>query len=412
MQAAPLPTLSTSALPLRVNFAWMLIGNLIQAGAQWGVVVVLARLGSPDDVGGYALALAVVSPVFLFSNMHLRAILATDVGLETRAGTYFSLRVASSSMAAMALLVAAWFRNSQQGLVLAGLTTVKAFESISEVLYGEMQRTEQMDRIGKSMAARWGGTLVVTAVAMTWSGNLPTALVSMALVSAAVVISDLQAIQAVPWRSSFRDMKQLALSAAPLGLLMLMVSLNAAIPRYFLAGLSSQSAVGVFAAISYLSIALNTLVMAAGQAGGTAMARSFWARDGLAFASQSAKLLAMALALGFVGVGVALWKGSDLLQLLYGPCFASESAPLTWLMMAGALSYVASAMGYMLASARCFHRQLPALVLTSLTTALCCHLLIPQDGVVGAAKAQFAGYAVQTVLSFLLLIYSCTRRFR
>ncbi|MBS1829589.1 MAG: oligosaccharide flippase family protein [Acidobacteria bacterium] len=412
MQAAPISTVSTSALPLRVNFAWMLIGNIIQAGAQWGVVVVLARLGSPEDVGGYALALAIVSPVFLFSNMHLRAILATDVALETRAGTYFSLRLASSSLAALALLVAAVFRGPQQGLVLAGLTAAKAFEAISEVLYGEMQRTEQMDRIGKSMAARWGGALLVTAAAMNWSRSLLASLISIGLVSAAVAFWDLRTVRASRWRSSFGEMKQLAVSAAPLGLLMLMVSLNASIPRYYLAGLSSQSAVGVFAALSYVSIALNTLVIASGQAGGTSMARSFWARDGFAFAGQAARLLALALALGIAGVGASLWKGPELLELLYGPFFSRESEPLNWLMIAGALSYVASAMGYMLASARCFHMQLPTLILTSLTTALCCHLLVPQGGVAGAAKAQFAGYAVQTALSALLLIYSCARRFQ
>lgn len=412
MQAAPISTLSTSALPVRVNFAWMLIGNLIQAGAQWGVVVVLARLGSPEDVGGYALALAVVSPVFLFSNMHLRAILATDVALETGAGTYFSLRLASSSMAAMVLLVAACFRGPQQGLILAGLTVAKAFEAISEVLYGEMQRTEQMDRIGKSMAARWGGALLVTLLAMSGSRSLASSLISIGLVSATVAFWDLQTVRASRWRSSFGEMKQLAVSAAPLGLLMLMVSLNASIPRYYLAGLSSQSAVGVFAALSYVSIALNTLVIAAGQAGGTPMARSYWARDGFAFAGQAVRLLALALALGIAGIGAALWKGQDLLELLYGSYFSREGESLNWLMLAGALSYVASAIGYMLASARCFHLQLPTLILTSLTTALGCHFLVPRAGVTGAAQAQLAGYAVQTALSLLLLIYSCARRFR
>jgi len=407
--AIPAPVAS---LPLRVNFAWMLLGNFVQAGAQWGVVVVLARLGSPEDVGGYALALAIVSPVFLFSNMHLRTLLSTDVSLQTAAGAYFSLRLATSSAASLLLLAGALLQGPQHGLVLAGLTAAKAFEAVSELLYGEMQRTEQMDRIGKSMIVRWGGSLVVVLGTMYWNRGMLACLAGMAAVSAAVAASDVWAVQATRWSSSLRDVWKLAASAAPLGILMLMVSLNAAIPRYFLAGLVSQKAVGIFAALSYVSIALNTLVLAAGQAGGTAMARSFRTGEFPTFLRQSLKLLALAAALGLAGMAAAAWKGESLLLLLYGPNFAAESHSFLWLMLAGACSFVASAMGYILASVRCFHPQLPTLVATSSVTALCCHLWVPQSGVAGAAMAQTTGYAVQSALSVMLLGYFCERRFR
>ena len=165
-------TLPSASLPLRVNLAWMMIGNVVQAGAQWGIVVVLARLGDADSVGGYALALAIVSPVFLFFNMHLRALLATDVSLNTSVGTYFSLRLATASAATVLLLAAACFRGPEQGLVLAGLALAKAFEAISELLYGELQRTGQMDRIGKSMIVRWAGSLTVVVMAMWGTQSL------------------------------------------------------------------------------------------------------------------------------------------------------------------------------------------------------------------------------------------------
>lgn len=401
-----------ASLPLRVNFAWMLLGNFVQAGAQWGVVVVLARLGSPEYVGGYALALAIVSPVFLFSNMHLRTLLSTDISLQTGAGTYFALRLATSSAATVLLLAGALYRGAPYGLVLAGLTVAKAFEAVSELLYGEMQRTEQMDRIGKSMIIRWGGSLFVVLGIMYWNGGLLTCLAGMAIVSAVVAASDVWAVQAARWSSSLQSIGKLAASAAPLGILMLMVSLNAAIPRYFLAGLDSQKAVGIFAALSYVSIALNTLVMAAGQAGGTAMARSFRTGEFPTFLRQASKLVVLAAALGLAGMAAAAWKGESLLLLLYGPPFAEESNSFLWLMLAGACSYVASALGYMLASVRCFHPQLPTLVLTSLVTALCCHLWVPQSGVSGAAMAQTAGYAVQSLCSVILLGYFCERRFR
>ena len=268
-------------------------------------------------------------------------------------------------------LAAAWFRGREQGLVLAGLSLSKAFEAISELLYGELQRTGQMDRIGKSMIVRWAGSLTVVVMAMWGTQSLVASLLAMAFLSATVAASDMRYTHALRFKSTVLEMSSLASSAAPLGLLLLLVSLNAAIPRYFLAALWSQRAVGIFAALSYLSIAMNTLVMSAGQAGGTALAKSFWARDAIPFLRESTRLMALAVALGIGGIAAAFWKGEQLLSLVYGPAYAAEGTPLLWLMLSGALSFLASAMGYVLASTRCFHPQLPTLVLTALTTALC-----------------------------------------
>ncbi|MBL8177156.1 MAG: hypothetical protein JNK48_20950 [Bryobacterales bacterium] len=403
---------SASASPLRWNLAWMTFGNIAQAAAQWGIVVVLARLGSPHDVGAYALALAIVSPVFLFSNMHLRTLLATDIARHTETGNYLTLRVTASATATAFLFVGALAQASPQGLALVGLTVVKAFETISELLYGEMQRSEQMDRIGRSMIARWGGSLVATALVMYWSHSLLGCLTAMAAISAAVAAVDMQAVRASCRWSTWENVGRLAASAAPLGLLMLMVSLNASIPRYFLAGWDSPSAVGIFAALSYISIALNTLVIATGQAAGTAMARSFWLGNRSSFMRQASKLIALALTLGLGGIGIALWCGKSILLLLYGVPFAAESKSFLWLMLAGALSYVVSALGYLLAAARCYYPQLPTLVLASACTAACCWVWIPTHGVSGAAMAQSAGYGLQLVLSIGLLGYCTARRFR
>ncbi len=45
-------------LSLRTNVAWTIAGNVIYAASQWGVLIVLARLGSQEAVGQFGLALA------------------------------------------------------------------------------------------------------------------------------------------------------------------------------------------------------------------------------------------------------------------------------------------------------------------------------------------------------------------
>ena len=70
--------LRPSRLSLRKNFVWGLAGNVIYAGSQWLMLAVLARLTSPVVVGRYALGLAIGTPIFLFTNLNLARVQATD----------------------------------------------------------------------------------------------------------------------------------------------------------------------------------------------------------------------------------------------------------------------------------------------------------------------------------------------
>src|SRR5262245_17210531 len=50
-------------LSLRRNFSWSFAGNAVYAGCQWGMLMVMAKLGSPEVVGQFALGLAVTGPI-------------------------------------------------------------------------------------------------------------------------------------------------------------------------------------------------------------------------------------------------------------------------------------------------------------------------------------------------------------
>jgi len=84
---------------LRYNIGWTLSGNSIFALTQWAVVVLIARVGSPEMVGSYALALAITAPIFLFANLNLRAYQATDVEDAFQFGQYLTVRLLTSGIA-------------------------------------------------------------------------------------------------------------------------------------------------------------------------------------------------------------------------------------------------------------------------------------------------------------------------
>ena len=51
------------ALPLRKNLAWTLTGKLVYGGCLWGVLVAIAKLGTPDMLGQFALGYRPPAPL-------------------------------------------------------------------------------------------------------------------------------------------------------------------------------------------------------------------------------------------------------------------------------------------------------------------------------------------------------------
>src|SRR4051812_26106921 len=94
---------SGGRLSLRSNFAWTFVGNVIYAGCQWGMIVVLARLGSQELVGRFALGLAIAAPVLMFTNLQLRAVLATDAKQEHAFGDYLTVRLLTTATALLVI---------------------------------------------------------------------------------------------------------------------------------------------------------------------------------------------------------------------------------------------------------------------------------------------------------------------
>src|SRR4051794_13503685 len=84
---------SAAAPSLRFNFGWTFVGYSVYSLCQWGMVSILAKAGGAATVGQFALALAVSAPIFMFTNLQLRAVQATDARSEYRFSDYVGLRI-------------------------------------------------------------------------------------------------------------------------------------------------------------------------------------------------------------------------------------------------------------------------------------------------------------------------------
>jgi O-antigen/teichoic acid export membrane protein len=413
-------------LSLRANFAWTFIGNVVYAGCQWGMLVVLAKLGTPETVGRFALGLAVTAPVLIFTNLQLRGVLATDATHEYRFSDYLGLRLITTIVGLLIIggvvLVAGYQRQTAAVILVIGLA--KGFESVSDVFYALLQQNERMDRIAISMMIKAPLSLAalalgfyvtndllwaVAALAATWGLLLAVYDIrngALVLRGASQTPQNMRAQRTEsppPLRPCWtpRTLNSLTWLALPLGIAAMLISLNANIPRYFIEHHLGAQHLGIFAAMAYVMLACNTLMAALGQSASPRLSQYYAAGNRRAFGSLLIKLLSFGLILGGAGVLIAAVMGRAVLTLLYGPQYAEYAVVFRWLMIAAAISYVASFMNYGMVAARYFRVQTPLFLATSVITTLACALLIPNYQLLGAAYAtviamsfQLAGAAV------------------
>lgn len=426
-------------LTLRRNFSWTFTGHLVYAASQWGMLVLLAKLGSPEMVGQFTLGLAVTAPAIMFSNLQLRQIQATDAKGEYVFSDYLGLRLIATALALLiiaGITLKAGYRW-ETSLVILAIALAKAFESISDVFYGLIQQHERMDRIAIALMIKGPLSLLLLGIGVSLTGSVVGGAIGLAVAWALVLFGwdlrngrlilknsshqkeeeNLLVADAEPANSQNplyprwhgKTLAKLLWLALPLGFVMMLISLNTNIPRYFLERYLGERELGIFSAISYLMVAGNMVVSALAQSASPRLAKYYAAGNSTAFRTLMLKLVGVGLMLGAGGVFVAVVAGRPILTLLYKPEYADRADLFAWLMVVAGITYVASFLGYGITAARYFQVQMPLFALVTGASALACLWLIPTMGVQGAVIALIVGAIVQAVFSFAVIAYALYR---
>lgn len=385
------------ALSMRANMSWTLIGNMTYAATQWGVIVVIARLASPEAVGQYALGLAITAPIMLFASLKLRALQATDARCEYAFGHYLALRLIATMIALViiAALAIGGGYSSETLTVILLVAAIKAFDSLGDIVHGFLQQRERMDRIALSRMFTGVTQVMVCAGALAMTRNVVAATAGMALVSALVALTyDVRSARLLRSSSEtlmpvwdWTPLRRLAALGVPAGLTITLGSLTINIPRYVVAHRFDERDLGMFAAISAVALAGGMLVTALAQSAAPRLALYYAARNWRAFDGLLVRLIGTGTAFGAAGLLGAILFGHDALALLYGAAYAVHTDVLVWMMAACALQFGYVFLGSAINAMRRFTVQLPIQVVSCLIVAGGSMALVGPYGLAGGAMA-------------------------
>lgn len=409
----PLPAkVPLVAPPLRVSFTWTLAGNAVYAVTQFGILSVLAKLGSPTIVGQYALGLAITAPVFMLTNLQLRGIQATDALYEYKFADYFTLRCLCSFVGLLFIagIVVSSRYDSGTKLVVILIALAKTIETFSDLIAGHLQQFERLDQVARALMIRGTVSVIIFAAVFWVTRNLITTVAALAF-SWLVVIAlyDFRVVSPLLgqcrrfFRFSLEAQKKLLSISWPLGVVMTLISLNINIPRYILEHKLGTAELGIFASLAYLLTAINLVVIALGQSVCTRMARLFADRNILRFRALLDKLILFAMILGTVALGLAVVAGRPVLTLVYRPEYAEHVDLLLLMIVDATLVAIGSFLGFGMTAARCFRPQMPIMAVTVVVTVVFTLALVPRFGLMGAGYGLLIASFVRTVASYLVL---------
>ena len=321
-------------------------GNLLHAFSQVLVITLLTYFGGSESAGEYVLALSITAPVFLFLDLNLRVVRATDQDTDSQFWKYIALRVVTLCVAIVVIYVIYIMFLETNVWILCSIVFYRIGESLSNLSYGAMQRVQAGHSAGRSLVLKGLLTIIILSVIVpVSSGNALVTAIAMASVSLcwsivwdlrrAFVLSSINirkvGFLGIKRNINFQDIFQLAKKSSPLGLDAGITSLALNAPKYFIEAWLGTEALGVFGLLWQLTYSMQKLIGAIGHAGVSRLAKYKFDDAREKFWRLLNKLVVSTVLIGvfvvFFGTLILPW----VLGHLLGPTYSSTSVILALL---------------------------------------------------------------------------------
>lgn len=395
---------------LRKGFSWAFAGNMVFFVSQWAMGVILAKFGSPELVGEWTYAQAICIPIYIFSMLQLRAVLVSDSRDEYAFGHYFTLRVCTSIIATVICTVWAFVADAEPGVkwLIVAMAINQGTFTVRDIIINMSVKQERMNLYALSQFLQGGMSVVLFGAAFLLTRQLLLAVALMVLGRVLVtvlydglvcrrVMHHKSPAEARFWRPEWRKLLHLAWVAAPLGLIMGLISWRTQIPRLVLEEYYDKEALGYYGAVAMLLVALNMIYNSSGQTAGPRLAKYYAAGRSRAYKVLVAKLVAVCALAGLAGVLGAWLLGETVLRIVFTPEYAEYKWLLILMMVVGTLYGINNAVGYGVTATRTFRAQLWPNVVATGAALGCSYWLIPPFGIAGAVYALMIAVGCSTL---------------
>lgn len=394
---------------------FLLSGNILFAFSQWLILIFISHFSDNQAVGAYTYALALVTPVFMLTNLQLRPIVVAEFNLNSNFNykSYFALRFYSIFLAILASFLLSFLSTSNVWKVVLLLGCIKALESISDIIYAYYNAQGETKLISLSLAIKSLSLILIFGSLLYFYNLLNIGLIGIILIYVLILlVVDFRNIglNKKYFYLNIVDFKNIIILALPLGISVMLVALQSNIPRFFLEKFFNLETVGVFSVFYYFIIVGGIVINSICQFISPKFSILFKENKMHELNKLTIQAWGMAAFLGISGLIVSITLGDFFVNILYGSHYLFWIDVLNIIMFAGLFTYLSVVNGYLMTSLGLIKIQLPLFLFLTIFTLVLCWTLIPAYGLLGAAWATVASSAAQFILSTLILYMNMVRK--
>ncbi len=424
-------------LSLKANFSWALIGNFIDGFCQWGILVVIVKMGTPEMVGAFALGIAVCAPIMNFALLDLRTVQATDTRDDFLFSSYINLSTITATTGLIIIIgITLGFYNYGNNLsVIIFLGLFKLMENISMTYYGLFQKNEKMNYIAISLIVKGFLSLLMVILIMYFYRSIVFATLSLAFSWGLVMLLyDKKIADRILSRTEYPDgkschnysetkkiitksymepaiLKKLFLLSLPLGFALLIASLNANIPRYFVERFLNLRDLGIFTAMVYLAAIGIRFVMSLMQAFMPRLAKYFNTLKKKEFYNLYIKQLIIVVTTGLASLLLVALFGKQLVAIIYTAEYVGYSDILIWVMIFAFFEYMCIFLRNIMIISRLLKTDMAIRCVSLFILVLMCAIFIPTKGLFGAIIAMVS-YSITCFVGSAVINFIIIRKFK
>lgn len=400
---------NSQPLSLRSNSIWNIFASLSYSLTQWGILIVIAKFGSPEMVGIFTLALAITAPIVLLFRFDLRSVVASDSNDDYSFDDYYSLSIISTMFFIVTTITISLFYapNWEIVFVIIVFSLARAIESMSEVMYGQMQKHERLDLTAKSRIIKGIISLTLFLIIMAVTQNLVLATSGYFISWLIIYIIYDYPMAALFGRFSFKFTKKkllaLFLLSIPLGFAQLIGSLGSNVPRYFLEYFHDPKLLGFLGAIMYIISAGNNFVLAISAAILPKLSRHYSNYEIKDFIKLLVQFMLFILSLTSVALIIVRFVGEDILTLIYTVEYGQYGTEFFYFTVLGLIMYASQVLDSGLISTRVFKVQPYINLIALISIIISSYYFIPNHGIMGVLYSITIGQSLQFILSATVL---------
>ena len=398
------------------DMAFHSMGSLYYLVCQWLLTVLVVPLCSFEAAGILSLSISLTNVFFTLATFGIRIFQVSDAKGKYSPGLYISTRVLTS-LCSLGLCAIFLLCNQQysleQMLCVFFYMLYRIGEALVDVLAGEEQRAYRFDYVGLSFFFRGTATLLVFALMLYLTRNLALTLLVMALVTLGVVAfydgARVKALTDFCLHVSLRASLPLLREAWPLMLNSALLTLLAAIPRYFLEMYHGSELLGFFGSVSTPAV----IIQAGCNFIYTPLVAPLSSRFFKGEMREFRRMLLLALG-GLLGFAACMFAGAALLgrwglTLLFG----QEILPYAFLLLPVLGSTLCISLIYFFEVPLTIGRQLKAMTLAhggaALLAAVVSLTVIPSQGLQGVLLTLYVSAGADVLAMVALTLRMCRR---